>query len=147
MPMVRAYVHEECIISIEELWHICEQIIPAGMNSAEGPLTPGSIEFIATKVEFGLGVDVVIDIEAYYYADRAANIEERAQDMKNYFNMFFPDTMFAVFPKLVTAGWSSDSEDPAFDGDMSLAAAYARARTDMMYRRAAVPFVRDQDED
>lgn len=146
MPMVRAYVHKDFKGPIEELWHLCEEIIPAGMNSKEGPLTPGSIEFIHTVVDFGLSVDVVIDIEAYYYADRAANIEERAEDMKLYFNMLLPTVTFAVFPKLVTAGWASDSIDPTFDGDMSLKAAYVRARTEMTYRRATVPFGKPEEE-
>lgn len=46
--------------------------------------------------------------------------------MKLGFNTIFPDVTFAVFPKLVKAGWSSDTEDPEFDGEMSLEAAIAR---------------------
>ena len=77
-------------------------------------------------VESGLNIDVVIDIEAYDYEDRAENIEDRASFMKLGFNTIFPDVTFAVFPKLVKAGWSSDTEDPEFDGEMSLEAAIAR---------------------
>lgn len=108
------------------LQYACEEIVPAGLNSKQGPLTPGSIEFIPKIVEHGLTSEVVIDIEAYDYGDRAENIEDRAALMKLGFNTIFPDVTFAVFPKLVKAGWSSDTEDPEFDGEMSLEAAIAR---------------------
>ncbi len=136
MPMVRAYVmpyfNERFTVSskhatpLQLLQNACEEIIPAGLNSELGPLTPGSIEFIPMVVAKGLNINVVIDIEAYHYEDRAANIEERAEAMKKAFNVLFPDVTFAVFPKLVKAGWSSDIEDPEFDGDMSIEAAIER---------------------
>lgn len=141
--MVRAYVtpylnlrfvaSSRNLSPLELLMHACEEIIPAGLNSKQGPLTPGSIEFIPTTVESGLNINVVIDIEAYFYEDRLADlseryatIEERAEAMKNAFNAIFPDVTFAVFPKLVTAGWSSDTTDSDFDGDMSMDAAIER---------------------
>jgi len=111
---------------IRLLQFACEEIIPAGLNSAQGPLTPGSIEFIPTTVVDGLGVHVVIDVEAYSYDDRTADIEERAERIKQALSMMFPHCKFAVFLKLVVAGWSSDTEDPEFDGDMSIDAAMAR---------------------
>ena len=143
MPMVRAYVmpyfnqrvtfSSKNMTPLQLLQHACEEIVPAGLNSKQGPLTPGSIEFIPMTVNDGLNINVVIDIEAYFYEDRLADlseryasIEERAEAMKNAFNAIFPDVTFAVFPKLVTAGWSSDTEDPEFDGDMSLDAAIER---------------------
>ena len=135
MPMVRAFVIPSFnemstglpdTTSIQLLQYACEEIIPAGLNSKMGPLTPGSIEYIPTTVANGLSIDVVIDIEAYFYKDRAKNIEKRAKLMKRAFNAIFPNYSFAVFPKLVTAGWSSDTEDPEFDGNMSIEAAVAR---------------------
>jgi hypothetical protein len=136
MPMVRAYVttrfnqiYADTGLSatpIQLLQYACEEIIPAGLNSKQGPLTPGSIEFIPTTVEEGLGVTVVVDIEAYFYEDRAKNIEERAKRMRRAFNASFPECTFAVFPKLVIAGWSSNTEDPEFYGKMSIKAAVAR---------------------
>ena len=106
----------------------CEEIVPAGLNSKQGPLTPGSIEFIPMIVEDGLTSEVVIDIEALDYEDRAENIEDRAEAMKNALNAIFPDVWFTVFPKLVKAGWSSDIEDPKFVDDMSIEAAIERYR-------------------
>lgn len=136
MPMVHAYVmpyfNQRFMFSSKDmkplqlLQYACEEIIPAGLTSEQGPLTPGSIEFIPTTVAEGLTINVVIDIEAYFYEDRAADIEERAEAMKSAFNAIFPDVTFAVFPKLVTAGWSSDTEDPEFDGDMSIEVAIER---------------------
>jgi len=111
---------------LQLLKNACAEIIPAGLNSAQGPLTPGSIEFIPATVEEGLSVDVVISVEAYYFDDRAADIEERAEVMKIAFNTIFPDVTFAVFPKLLKAGWSSDVADAEFDGDMSMKKAVKR---------------------
>ena len=108
------------------LQYACEEIVPAGLNSKQGPLTPGSIEFIPMIVEHGLTSEVVIDIEALDYEDRAENIEDRAEAMKNALNAIFPDVWFTVFPKLVKAGWSSDIEDPEFVDDMSMENAIKR---------------------
>jgi hypothetical protein len=136
MPMVRAYVmtyfdqhfrsSKTDKTSLQLLEHACKEIVPAGLNSKLGPLTPGSIEFISMTVESGLGINVVIDIEAYDYEDRAVDIEKRAAAMKKAFKAIFPAFTFAVFPKLVKAGWSSDTDDPEFDGDMSIEAAIER---------------------
>ena len=147
MPMVRAYVmpHFNQMVTglpvttpLQLLQYACEEIIPAGLNSKKGALTPGSIEFIPTTVDDGLNINVVIDIEAYFYKGRAKNIEKRAKRMKEAFNTIFPDYTFAVFPKLVTAGWSSDTDDPEFDGDMSIAAAVTR------YKQRTVRLALDQ---
>jgi len=107
------------------LQYACEEIVPAGLNSELGRLTPGSIEFISTVVD-NLNIDVIIVIDAVYYEDRAANIDDRAKEMKEALNATFPGFTFAVFPKLSVAGWSSDTEDPEFNGDMSMASALAR---------------------
>ena len=136
MPMVRAYINPSFhqrfmnassgMTALQLLRIACEEIIPAGLDSEMGHLTPGSIEFIPTVVSEGLAQDVVVDIEAYYYDDRFETIEQRAENMKNAFNTIFTFTTFAVFPKLVDAGWSSDTDDPKFDGDMSMKAAIER---------------------
>lgn len=138
MPMVHAFVTPSFIMKYKFssrdktplllLQHACEEIVPAGLNSKLGPLTPGSIEFIPMIVESGLNINVVIAIEAYDYKDRAEDIEDRTEAMKNAFNAIFPDGTFAVFLKLVKAGWSSDTNDPEFDGDMSIEAAIERYR-------------------
>lgn len=134
--MVNAYVtpyfnllfmlSKKDLTPVQLLQNACQEIIPAGLNSKQGPLTPGNIEFIPTTVEEGLAVDVVIGIEAYYFEDRAADIEERAESMKRAFNAVFPGVKFAVFPKLVIAGWSSDTSDTEFNGDMTMDAAFKR---------------------
>ena len=70
MPVVRAYVAPSFKERLDSLQLACEEIVPAGMNSEDGPLTPGSIEFIVQVVESGLKTDVFIDIEADYHEDR-----------------------------------------------------------------------------
>ena len=138
MPMVRAYVTSYFTqksrssafgwTPTQQLQYACEEIVPAGLNSEQGPLTPGSIQFIPMIVEHGLTSEVVIDIEDLDYEDRAENIEDRAEAMKNALNTIFPDVWFTVILKLVKAGWSSDTEDTKFNGGMSIEDAIERYR-------------------
>jgi len=143
MPVVRAYVAPSFKERLDSLQLACEEIVPAGMNSEDGPLTPGSIEFIVHVVESGLKTDVFIDIEADYHEDRfrattlsfeegptplpSLGIDDRAELMKDAFNAIFPEEYtFAVYAKLMKAGWSSDVDDDEFTGDMSMEAALER---------------------
>lgn len=116
-------------ITADELFVVCREIVPAGMHSPMGPLTPGSIEFCADPVSnpSHITVDAFLDIEAFDYEDRR-NLDERANNIRLGLRHLFGGRNFAVWPKLVTAGWSSDSTDPDFDGDMSMEAAIERAK-------------------
>ena len=51
-----------------------------------------------------------------------------SEAIKNALNELFPNATFAIWLKLVNAGWASDVHDPDIDVDMSLAAASERAR-------------------
>lgn len=130
MPVVRAYIiRGSSVVTSDLLRNFCSEIIPASLNSADGPLAPGSIVFISSIVEArGMGFDVVINVKAQYYLDRARNIDERTADILRYLHEWFGSKpQFHVCVELVTAGWASDSRDTAdFDGDMSLEAAYRR---------------------
>lgn len=133
MPLVRAYIsssyHPEVLEKLTgRLRTVCGEIVPAAFNSEQGPLTPGSIEFVPQRVSSaGLTVDVLLDIEAFDYPDRA-NIDERCAAIKSALRELFGRYTFAVWGKLVKSGWASDSGDPEFDGDMSMPAAIERAR-------------------
>jgi hypothetical protein len=107
----------------------CDEVIPAALNSVEGPLTPGSIEFIPHLVYHkGLKeIDVLITVEAYDYADRVQNIESRAEAIRVSMEMLIPGKKFAVWISPCNAGWSSRTSDPDFVGDMSMRAAFERA--------------------
>ncbi len=112
---------------IEDLFKVCREIVPAAMNSPMRPLTPGSIEFIPVfGFRRGLTVDVLVEIEAFPFEDRE-NLDERAEAIRASLSELFPGKTFAVWPKLVKAGWASDSTNPEFDGDMSNEAAFERA--------------------
>lgn len=138
MPLVRAYIAvdkkgDELTVGLEEdevaekLFVACSEVVPAGMNSPEGPLTPGSIEYFPHfSSSRGMGTSVFVEIEAFPYKDRE-NLDDRAETIKEALNEIFPGLTFAVWPKLVRAGWSSDHSDPDFDGDMSMEAAIQRA--------------------
>lgn len=128
MPLVQARFNP-ATIKPSELFFACREIVPAGMNSPMGPLTPGSIKFCAdpTIDPRYIGVDAFIDIEAYDYKDRRP-LDDRASLIREALRECFPGHDFAVWPKLVTAGWSSDDSDPEFDGDMSMPAAIERAK-------------------
>lgn len=128
MPLVQArYVPGK--ITENELFAACREIVPAGMHSPKGPLTPGSIEFCADPVSNPrhITVDAFLAIEAFNYKDRR-DLDYRAAMMRMALSECFGGRTFAVWPKLVTAGWSSDSTDPDFDGDMSMDAAIERAK-------------------
>lgn len=47
--------------------------------------------------------------------------------VKDALQQLFPGCGFAVWSKLVIAGWARDNSDPGFDGDMSMEAAVERA--------------------
>lgn len=154
MPLVRIYVGNDIKDGeldgvqnldklIGDLLIASREIVPAGMNSKMGPLAPGSIEFLPHVVaRKGMTVDVFVEIEAYKLKDRK-NIDKRAKKIKCAFSQLFPDQTFAIWLKLVTAGWASDSTDAKFDGDMSMKAAVQRA---LMNLRGAFNFVNPEDD-
>ena len=129
MPMVKAFLRPSADIAEYDLFLACRHVMPAGYNSPMGRLTPGSIEFDARRVfhDDYLPVDVFLETEAFPYEDRE-NLDERAETMKAALKELFPKHTFAVWPKLVNAGWASDSVDPSFGGDLSMPAAIERAR-------------------
>lgn len=129
MPLVRVIKQPHAGLYEDDLFEACREVVPAGLNSPMGPLTPGSIEFDASTSgrHKYLTVDVFLEIEAFSFEDRK-NLDERAELIKVALKELFPGVTFAVWPKLVKAGWASDSTDPEFDGDMSMPAAIERAR-------------------
>jgi hypothetical protein len=123
---------------LDSLSRVCWEIIPAAMTSAMGPLTPGSIQFIGDATSaMAMTTDVVLEVEAYDFSDRH-NLDDRAEDIRMALRYLFPDLTFAIWVKLVRAGYASYALDPDFDGDMSMPAAIARAK-----RRLAPPSIRD----
>lgn len=129
MPLVRVFANTD--VDLFDFNAACSEIIPAGMNSPMGPLTPGSVQIegrhkVPSKDDFM--VDVFVEIEAYDYEDRDANLDDRCNAIKEAFNTLFPDLTFAVWGKLVRAGWASDVSDPDFDGEMSMEAAVKRTQ-------------------
>jgi hypothetical protein len=113
----------------DSLFLACRQIVPAAMNSKEGRLTPGSIEFMVDWADtyLYLTVDIFIEIEAFHYDDRE-NLDERAESIRAALSDLFPGVTFGVWPKLVKAGYAADSKDPEFDGDLGMPAALERAK-------------------
>jgi hypothetical protein len=134
MPLVHAYVGPR-FDRADALKRVCSQIVPAAYDSEQGPQGPGSIFFLYHPVTAGddlmgpdgMTIDVLLDVEAYDQPDRR-NVEERAADIKNALGELFPGFKFAVFAKLVAAGYATDEPDPEFDGDRSMPAAVERAR-------------------
>lgn len=129
MPLVRIRYFPRLDHRINDLRDACMEIVPAAFNSEKGHLTPGSIEFIADPMGLHdhLTVDVLLELEAFHYNDRE-DMGDRCDFVRYALKELFPDFSCAVWGKLVTAGWSSPSSDPKFDGDMSRSAALERAR-------------------
>lgn len=140
MPLTRVIIAQDKMVErggesvTEMLFTACCEIIPAGISSAEAPLTPGSIVYLPGQgLRRHLTVDVFVEIEAYYTVDRFANLDERSATIgRALTDLFQPEGLsFAVWPKLVIAGWWREQPDPAFQGDMSMPAAIERAREDL----------------
>lgn len=134
MPLVRAHFQKATIEPVnfgQMLFWALREIVPAAFNSEQGPLTPGSIEYVIIDTpSYGLNVDCFIEIEAYHYEDRDANLDDRAEAVGLALKELlpeFPACTFAVWPKLVRAGWWSEVSDPDVDVDMSMEAALWRA--------------------
>lgn len=132
MPLTRMTIARDNGIGpqLDDLLHTAAaELVPAGMNSEQGPLTPGSIVFMTADGDRAwLTVDVFVEIEAYDYEDRR-DLGERAERIGEAFQLLFPHVTFAVWPKLVTAGWWRETPDPFFDGSMTMEAAISRAWT------------------
>ena len=131
MPLVRAVIsrsYEASKLVASDLGYALSEIVPAALNSEQGELTPGSIEFMVRRAHDGdrLTVDVFVEVEAFHYDDRDENLQERTTLIQEGLKEMFPSLTFAVWCKLVNAGWASDSTDPEFDGDMSIGAALNR---------------------
>jgi hypothetical protein len=134
MPLVHAYVGPR-FDRADALKRACWQIVPAAYSTEQGPQNPGSIFFLHHATTYaddmmgddGLAIDVLLDVEAYDLPDRA-DTEGRAAAIKDALTELFPGFRFAVFLKLVKAGYASDVPDPDFDGDLSMPAAITRAR-------------------
>lgn len=134
MPLVQAFIASKMSMAchngaVRDIRLACMEIVPSAFNSEEGPITPGSIEFIPSAVPAvgRITADVMLVIEAYDFADRKANLDERCEQIKQALDKLFPDYSFAVWGKLVCAGWATSNADADFDGDMSMEAAIQRA--------------------
>lgn len=114
--------------AIRDLMSICSEIVPAALNSKMGQLSPGCIEFIPQNVEYGIKTDIVLDIEAYDYEDRAENIEDRANNIWVALRSLMPTSTFTVWLVLAKAAFASDVGDENIVCDMSMEAAIARAK-------------------
>lgn len=142
MPLVRVTTKPDHSGLLLAFGQVLSELVPAALNSDMGRLTPGSIVYIgSSETNYGtdsfLTVDAFIEIESYDYQDRKANIDERCEHIRKAMEQLFPGYTFAVWGKLVTAGWSREASDPDFEGDMSMGAAIVRAETHLgMFRGA-----------
>lgn len=160
MPVVKAFVgllaggfgdadmrdeqhHEVAVELLDMLNRACHEIVPAAMHSVQGPLWPGSIQFVGDRHSaMSLPTDVFVEVEILDLKDRR-NIGKRAEAIRAALSELFPSLTFSVWAKLVPAGYATDAtrHHPNFDGDMSMEAAIARAK-----RRMAGPTDEDVAE-
>jgi len=111
------------------LREVCQEIIPAALNSSEGPLSPGCIQFKYSNVgKDDINTDVFIEIKAYKFNDRLIDLEDRVELIREVLNGMFRRYTFSIWVELVDAGYSSDVKDPSINCDMSMEAAINRLR-------------------
>ena len=129
MPLVNVRYNPKRFYEVDNLRIACSELVPAAFHCLEGQLSPGSIEFFALPSEShdSMHCDVFVAVEAYHYEEREHDLDERTKRLHSLLKELFTDITFAVWPKLVTAGWASDVPDLDFDGDMSMGAAFGRA--------------------
>lgn len=127
MPFVETF-YKDGVIDSEQFKIALRELVPAAFNSALGPLTPGSIESRNKKQtpEDDFNVDTFVKVEANDFSDR--DKDECSDALRAGLEEVFPGVSFGVCTELVKMGWSSETPDPEFDGDMSIEAAIARTR-------------------
>jgi hypothetical protein len=104
---------------------VCQEIVPAALNSHESPLSPGCIQFKYSNIgKDDINTDVLIEIRAYKSNDRLINREERAELIRKVLSDIFGN--YSIWIDLVDAGYSSDGKDPDIGCDMSMQAAVNR---------------------
>ena len=105
---------------VKSLTRFCEELVPAVLNSEEGPLQPGSVRVMHMISDTTPDSEVIFDIEAYYFDDRVQNLEIRANHLKNAFDKIssnhqipiFNNLKCIVWMKLVDAAYSSNESEP-----------------------------------
>jgi hypothetical protein len=90
---------------------LLQEIIPNRLSSPQGILKVGDIECIFQKSSHLNDVDILIDIEAVKYKDRARNQNERARLILEDLAKAMPDYKSAVWLKLIpNAIWVSTTD-------------------------------------
>ena len=121
----------------------CLEVIPAGLNSPNGPLYPGCTTFIAMKIaDLSMDVDVCLDIQAHAYDDRVMDIDVRTSRIEMALKGFFPGLMIDLQVNPVIGGCASDTPFDRFEGDMSMPAAMSRALRTMHRTYPSTPLSR-----
>jgi hypothetical protein len=111
---------------------VCQEIIPAALNSPDSPLSPGCVQFKYSNVgNDDINTDVFIEIRAYKSKDRLKNREDRAESIRRVLSGMFRHYTFSVWVDLAYAGYSSDVKDSKIDCDMSMEAAISRLRNNI----------------
>lgn len=116
---------------------VCQEIIPAALDSPDSHLSPGCIQFRYTNVgKDDINTDVFIVIRAYKSKHRLKNREAQAESIRKALNGLFKRYTFSIWIDLAYAGYSSDVEDPKIDCDMSMKAAIERIKNNPQLRSA-----------
>lgn len=121
MPIVKVYTGPFYKDTARELAVFCQELVPAVLNSKEGPLQPSLVMVTHQPNNTELSVDILIDVEAFDFPDRSINLDERTDELQRALTRILSnsDTRWvfqtkytcAVWIKLVKAGYSSNKPD------------------------------------
>ncbi len=118
-----------------DVFAMCEEIVPSGLNSGEGPLNPGQILFSHQHVKYGLeSYDLLIEVEAHPFTDRVASATQRKHQLQAGFESMLPFLKPLVYLKFLEGHWGlpdSSIFNPAIDMSMQAAAERALERMDL----------------
>lgn len=89
-----------------DIFIISSEVVPAGLNTSDGPLNPGQILFSHQHVTYGLeGYDLLIEIEAHPFGDRVDNAEAIKKHLQGGFEAALPSLKLLVYLKFIKGHW------------------------------------------
>ena len=112
-----------------DIFIISSEVVPAGLNTSDGPLNPGQILFSYQHVTYGLeDYDLLIEIEAHPFELRIDNADVIKQALQAGFESALPSLKPLVYLKFIEGHWGlPDSTLIDTSIDMSMEAAVHRA--------------------
>lgn len=142
MPLVHLYDNRTFREDPKILRIAIREIVAAALHVdpevGEGQLTPNDI-IVMHQVTDEIETDILLVIEAFPYPERQKNIDERSELILSVLDDYIFEKQY-TFAVAITplSSWVSSAKDvePAFEGEMTMEAAFNRALTQIFEIRS-----------